>query len=408
MTSTDETPQSDILSPASATALPIDWWAQILGGHPTASFERSGRPDEMYVALPRVERATIVIDARSRHGIADAVGKAGQGIVRSLAGRVLRIPGVAGALPGKLILNSPEPTLRQHLSELTDVDARLASSCGPLRPNRKPVVRVLDDAGSLRSVAKVGWDDLTSRLVATEGAAIASFNEASTSTHIVTPKVLRHERWRGLELLVVSPLAIDAERAPEFSPAPTMQGLREIVSMHRTTADAVSACGFFERIHARLPQVELYNFASKTPIDIGGFHGDWSPWNTQPTQDGRLLVWDWERHATDVPVGLDLVHFLFQVERFIDNRSAAQARPAVIRRATEMLPELDVSGDLADLLVDLYLFEAIARNSEGALSSQLSTRRQGLVEALGPDAKDCKVALLEQLGDNVATTEKAA
>lgn len=380
--------------PTSATEIPIVWWAQILGGHSSACFTRVGAPTELYVALPRPDRATVVVDARAGRGIADAVGKAGQGAVRSLAGKLLRIPGVAAALPGKLILQSSHTTLRDRLAEISGVDARLSASCGPLRPNRKPVVRVLDDSGAMRSVGKVGWDELTARLVATEGDALARLNTLD-SANVVVPNIVKHEQWRGLELLVVSPLSIDATVGPELSVEPTIAALNDIAAINRTTATSVPATGFWSRLIQRVPNVGLYAIDEGAALDIGGFHGDWSPWNTQPQPDGSLLVWDWERHATDVPVGLDLVHFLFQTERFIDQRSPLEARPAVVRRAKEHLPRLDVSPDLADLLVDLYLLEALARNSEGALTKQLAKRRQSLVDALSLEAERFQRAYAE-------------
>ena len=392
----------DARFPTSAEQLPIVWWAQILAGSSDARFIRNGAGSETYVALPRPDRATVVIDARSGPAIADAVGKAGQGALRSLAGKVLRIPGLATTLPGKLTLETSESTLRERLGEIVGVDARLSASCGPLRPNRKPVVRVLDGKGALRSVGKVGWDALTAQLITTEGQALARLNTLDTSSMIV-PDVVSHETWRGLEVLVVSPLPIDPSIEPTLSVGPTLDALRDIAAIERTTVDSVSSSGFWNRLASRLPDLERYDLegsdlegtdlvgsdlgSTDPSLDIGGFHGDWSPWNTQPQSDGSLLVWDWERHATDVPVGVDLVHFLFQTERFIDQRTPLEARPAVVRRAKEHLPALDVSPDLADLLIDFYLLEALARNSEGALSTKLAERRQSLVDALSPRAQ---------------------
>ncbi|MEE9416705.1 MAG: hypothetical protein V3V01_15580, partial [Acidimicrobiales bacterium] len=75
-------------------------------------------------------------------------------------------------------------------------------------------------------------------------------------------------------------------------------------------------------------------------------------------------------------------HFLFQVERFIEKRNPAMARPRVIDQARLLLPKLDVSPDLASHLTDLYLIEALARNDESSLAGQLSKRRESLLEAL--------------------------
>ncbi len=382
-------------SPTSAAELPIVWWAQILGGHPDARFTRVGAATELYVAFPRPDKATVVVDARAGKGIADAVGKAGQGVVRGLAGKVLRIPGVASALPGKLILQTSESTLRDRLSQLGRIDARLSASCGPLRPNRKPVVRVLDADGSMEMVAKIGWDSLTAQLITTEGAALERAGSIN-SNNIVVPRVIGHENWRGLEVLAVSPLPIDTSRGPELAVDATLPALNDIAAIDRTSTESITSSGFWQRLDQRIDDLDQYDIGEAQALDIGGFHGDWSPWNTQPRPDGSLLVWDWERHASDVPVGLDLVHFLFQTERFIDQRTPREARPAVERRAQEHLPSLDVSPDLAELLIDLYLLEALARNSEGALTKKLAARRQTLVDALSPRAEAFQLAYAER------------
>jgi hypothetical protein len=51
----------------------------------------------------------------------------------------------------------------------------------------------------------------------------------------------------------------------------------------------------------------------------GAWHGDWSPWNLG-LADGRLWAWDWEYCRPDVPLGLDVPHFLFQ-RHFIGDRA---------------------------------------------------------------------------------------
>jgi hypothetical protein len=47
-------------------------------------------------------------------------------------------------------------------------------------------------------------------------------------------------------------------------------------------------------------------------LTLGAWHGDWTPWNM--AWDGtQVLLWDFERFATGVPVGFDLVHYRLQV-----------------------------------------------------------------------------------------------
>ncbi len=377
-----------------ASDSPLEWWAKILGGDQEAhlSFTRGSlsSPSETYFGLANPARPTMLIDTSSRRGVAEAVGKPGQGALRAAAGKALRLPGVAKLLPRRLGLSSPKTTMRELLAEVAEVDVVLSASCGPLRPNRKPVVRGLDRRGDLHVVAKVGWDPLTSSLVQTEAAAIAEVLQTKPEI-IVAPEVLSNQTWRGLDVLAVSPLAIDNSRSPETTPGETIDALVELSSIDRQTV-ALEDSGFVGRLYDRLSDLAVDDqrpltmlesaIAEGHSLDIGGFHGDWSPWNTQPLGGGRLLVWDWERFATDVPVGVDLVHYLFQVERFVNKHEPAEARRAVTEQAAERLADLDVDPNHADLLVTLYLLEAIARNSEGALSTQLQDRRGSLIAGL--------------------------
>jgi hypothetical protein len=283
----------------------------------------------------------------------------------------------------KLTLQSPEPPLRLHLSEILESECWLSCTSGPLRPNRKPVVRAVAGSGKILSVAKLGWDDLTAQLVKTEGEALRRVQRCEFDSIVVPATIDRHD-WRSNQLLVVSALPIDERVVPSGNPEPTMASLAEVSSLDRATVSSITETSFWERIVTRVNDVARFDqFVDvATELDIGGSHGDWSPWNTQALRDGRLLVWDWERYATDVPVGLDVVHFLFQVERFIEKRNPAMARPHVIDQARLLLPKLDVSPDLAGHLTDLYLIEALARNDESSLAGQLSKRRESLLEAL--------------------------
>jgi hypothetical protein len=51
----------------------------------------------------------------------------------------------------------------------------------------------------------------------------------------------------------------------------------------------------------------------------GAWHGDWTPWN-MGVLGGRLCVWDWERFAAPVPLGMDLLHHHFQTDVMLHAR----------------------------------------------------------------------------------------
>jgi hypothetical protein len=43
-------------------------------------------------------------------------------------------------------------------------------------------------------------------------------------------------------------------------------------------------------------------------LQVGAWHGDWTPWNMSRRR-GRLQLWDWERFERGVPLGLDRCHY---------------------------------------------------------------------------------------------------
>jgi hypothetical protein len=107
--------------------------------------------------------------------------------------------------------------------------------------------------------------------------------------------------------------------------------------------------------------------AAGSRLAFGTWHGDWGPWNMRATPD-RLLVWDWERSADGVPVGLDLLHFGYLTGVQDLRRPPAEAATASLRRAAPLLDALGQEPGAAELLLDLYLLELFCRASEAEAS----------------------------------------
>ena len=64
--------------------------------------------------------------------------------------------------------------------------------------------------------------------------------------------------------------------------------------------------GVRDRLGEALERLRLA--AADRPLPMGGWHGDWTPWNMSRRR-GRLQLWDWERFETGVPRGLDRCHY---------------------------------------------------------------------------------------------------
>jgi hypothetical protein len=79
---------------------------------------------------------------------------------------------------------------------------------------------------------------------------------------------------------------------------------------------------------------------------------------------GTLAVWDWERSAEGVPVGLDAAHFDLQVALAANRHRWEVALPEVLDGDKGLLRHLPNAGD-ARLLVALDLLEMALRAAEG-------------------------------------------
>ena len=284
-------------------------------------------------------------------------------------------------------------TLVEYLGgELGLPGLHIAATNGPLRPNRKPVLQIMDADGLLIAFAKIGWDSSTREMVATEAAVLEELQERGFRD-IVTPRVLHFGTWRDLAVLVTEPLVDLAELA--FDDHLIDIALREIAQHRGTVRQPLSTSPWFEGLRIRsLKLNESDNLMSDAIAEVGrihggaevafGFgHGDWGPWNMARTGD-TLGVWDWERAAPDVPLGLDLVHFHFQQEFHRNGNNVTDAIDAA-HAATELgLVRLQIEPAEAHLLTLLYLVELALRYCESSLATDtgLDHTRQELLVAI--------------------------
>jgi hypothetical protein len=96
---------------------------------------------------------------------------------------------------------------------------------------------------------------------------------------------------------------------------------------------------------------------------FGEWHGDWVPWN-MARHRGGLLVWDWENHGTDVPVGFDLAHQAFQIALSTHHRPAAACAVAVDEALRRHGSALGLDGPRQRFVADAYLVELWLRTYE--------------------------------------------
>ncbi|WP_214415890.1 hypothetical protein [Sphaerisporangium fuscum] len=240
-------------------------------------------------------------------------------------------------LPGRRLLPQGPDTIDGHLSEVFGERVRATAHVRPARrANRKPVLEVHGARGELLAFVKIGDTERAQALVRHESATLQTLAAAHLDV-VVAPTVLHHGTWNGLEVLALSPLPARRRR---ISPAVLNEAIKEISALAPTPARATLPAHATAPAHARVPaQRTAPDERPSRPGIAGGpspakagagdghaWHGDFSPWNMAAAPGGRLLVWDWERFATGVPLGFDaLHHFLQRCLRRMRPRVAAEA-----------------------------------------------------------------------------------
>ena len=105
---------------------------------------------------------------------------------------------------------------------------------------------------------------------------------------------------------------------------------------------------------ARCLEVLLERYGD-TRIAVGSWHGDWTPWN-MARRGPRVLVWDWERFETGVPVGLDWWHHQVQ--------TATRARGIAVDVVLAALGRSGAGEGTQGLVAGLYLLALSTRYAE--------------------------------------------
>ena len=353
---------------------------------PSASHPRflvpSWDPSLVGVALERFDDA-MTTWARLRRAVAARAAGLGSERFPELVISFARDPH-----PGELVTH-----VLRGVFERPEVVA--AFSFGPARPNRKPVAQVLLPEGEVLGFAKIGWNGATDALVAHEASVLRRWRGLPPNTFTV-PRLIAEERLRsGHVMTVVDPLptALRAER--RGAKVPPLDATREIATSGGVGVSPLAETPFWRRLvdradarataprrAASLALRWIEDLHGRRPIWHGSWHGDWAPQNMS-TVGGRLHVWDWERAADGAPLGLDLVHYLFQVE-FRRRPNVRRAADVAIHRAAASLRLLGVPDEDHALMMVCYLAELLLRYEEGRDAGALVRPgvRDAVVDAL--------------------------
>jgi hypothetical protein len=345
---------------------------------PGRAVQGSGQTE--FLLVPNQNRPVLLVPRRPRraaaaalrHYKASAVGRR-RLVFRGLAAAAQL--GLADVLPHRITVgptgDGPEADVVAYLRKILDRDLVVSLRVGPARANRKPVLELLSPSGEMLGFAKVGITSLTRELVQAEAAALEVLGAAGL-TRLEVPTLLHHGQWREHEVLVQTPLS-GSGRA--VSPAMLTSAMAELATAGGVTIQPVGQSGYWRGLRSRLEacagrepaaallQVmdDLQATADATSLAFGSWHGDWTPWNMASSGD-QLLVWDWERFESGVPIGYDALHY--QLQGAVERNGAGGARSATeaaLFTAPMTLGPLGVKPGFAVFAAALYLIEIATR-----------------------------------------------
>ena len=382
------------------------------GGEPPAGF----RVVETFSVLPNARHPRLLVPTLHPRAAAASLRQFNQGMSqiarlrKAAVGMALRTPAagfaardtITVAVAGSLEEDAGELLLSEHLRRHLDTSAiTMSVSLGPIRPNMKPVLQLLTYDGRAVGYAKVAWNSLTSRLVTHEASILRAWGETPPSTFDV-PAMLGTESWAGREILVTAPVPHRLLRSGPLNGDIPDATLREIAERAGRSRSALAAHPYWPSLRARVEnaagearraEVEgildgLEERHGSDDIEFGAWHGDLATGNTSIV-GGRLHLWDWERSEAGVPLGLDPIHFHYQLVSFAGGRRVRAAARTGLERAAAALLALGVQRDHHRLLSSLYLLERFVRYEEGRSEGTLGAREatiDELLEVLQEDA----------------------
>jgi hypothetical protein len=331
-----------------------------------------------YLVVPGARRPRLLVPTGSKRVAAAAVrryaepqGRAAR-LKRDAVVAAIRT-GAAGVLMrDRITVTGPmDAGIDGHLRAVLGRDLSVSIHIGPARANRKPVLQLIAPDGETFGFGKLGTGPLTQRLVRAETTALTALGHVGLSK-LTVPEVLHAGQWRGLQVLIQSALPVWLPRAP-LTRRRLTAAMLDVAGCCGFSTGTLGASAYWAELRSRLTAVAdraeavalasaadvLARRAGDTTLRYGAWHGDWAPWNMANLADA-LLVWDWERFTSGVPVGFDAVHYELQ-KRIQSTGDAADAVEATVTRAGELLAPFAVAPDARELTALLYLVDLATR-----------------------------------------------
>lgn len=383
----------------------LEWLTSVLWSAPDLRVTLGGgappgyRPVESYAILPDARRARFLIPVAEPRSAAasvtayNALRPPKVRAVRAAIGAGIRAGASRVVLRDRLTVSAPRGANDDELGEwllserlrreLDEPVVRGAIGIGRGGPFRKPVLQLFRPDGTAVGYVKTGWNEVTRGLVRTEGRMLAACAARRPGSMLV-PGLLHRGSWRGLEIAVAAPLPSAIRRYRPRRVAPPLDATRDVAELFGRRSGPLAESAYWLRTRERLMAMagripeEVSGAAASFARTIeerhggermwfGAWHGDWAPWN-MARLGKRLVVWDWEHGAPDVPLGFDVLHFHFQLAFIADERPLDDALARTRRLAEPPLAGLDLSGEQIELTARLHTLEVFLRYQEAMLA----------------------------------------
>jgi hypothetical protein len=352
-----------------------------------------------YVVLPNRKTPKLLVPAAPARAAAGAVRRFSADATYSDTVRRLAVAALAqgrgvSAFPDRVVVHGPrEGSLAEHLDELLGTRVVFSVGIGTERVNRKPVLQVFGADGRTVAFAKLGDSDQARSDVGAEAVALSLLARRGWR-RLQPPKVLHHGTWEGMELLLLSPLETVIQSPRGHSRAPTA-AMTELADAFGGGFHQVAGLPWMARQHATAETLNdrrrrgmmlgcidrLCATAGDLEWRTGSWHGDWTPWNMARSGQ-RVLLWDWERFETDVPIGLDRCHYL--VNAITRRRGTSDETIRAGLAAAGATPE--TPGSPSHALGALYLLAVAGRYlplAEGPRGNDIAPRGEQVLATLG-------------------------
>ncbi len=275
-------------------------------------------------------------------------------------------------------IDGPEPSLLSYLETVLARPVEVGVALGPeLRPNMKPVLQILTPRGELVAFAKIGWNDLTKRLIENEASSLSRLHEAGPSTFDI-PDLLHVGVWADRGIVLVSPGPRPLIRRCARNAPPPVATEEEVARSAWSSVEPLGASRYVLGLRERLSSAaddevtadlrraldDVVERSGELSLPFGAWHGDWAPWNMSRS-NGRLFVWDWERYGGPVPRGFDHVHLRFQLAYQVAGRSVNDAAVSADRSLRTSGLSTATPDGVIGAVPRLYLIERVLRVQEG-------------------------------------------